>query len=622
MSKAPETDTPKKRRGATVLAWVLMAMIIGGLGGFGVTNFGGGITTIGTVGTKEISTNEYARSLQQELTAFGAQFGQQINLQQAQALGLDRKVLQSVITRAALDNEAARIGVSAGDEVVASEITSMASFQGTTGSFDRETYRFTLQQNNMTEADFEAGLRGDIARSLLQGAVVGGFQAPAALTDTLFAWSGERRGFSMLRLTEADLPTPLPEPTEADLTAYHDANIAQFTRPEAKRLTYAALLPDALAKDMPVDEAALKELYQTRIAEFVIPEKRLVERLVFGSDADAAAAKARLDAGETFESLVAERKLSLEDIDLGDVSKEELGAAGEAVFALEGPAVVGPFQSDLGPALFRMNAILSAQETTFDEARASLAAEMQTDAARRAIADKVEAVDDLLAGGATLEDVAKEQGLTVATTDYAEAADDNAEIAAYPAFRKAAAAIGEGDFPEAILLDDGGLVILNLEEIVPPMPHPLDDVRDKVVAAWRADALAKALAAHAIAAKSAVEGGASLGAYGIVEVTSAIDRQGFVEGAPETLLPAVFGMAAGELQVIEAPGFTALVQLDSIAPAVTEGEDAAALRESLQTQAAQAIAQDAFTLYTSALTSEAGITLDQAAINAVHAQFQ
>jgi peptidyl-prolyl cis-trans isomerase D len=269
-----------------------------------------------------------------------------------------------------------------------------------------------------------------------------------------------------------------------------------------------------------------------------------------------------------------------------------------------------------------MNAILSAQETTFDEARASLAAEMQTDAARRAIADKVEAVDDLLAGGATLEDVAKEQGLTVATTDYAEAADDNAEIAAYPAFRKAAAAIGEGDFPEAILLDDGGLVILNLEEIVPPMPHPLDDVRDKVVAAWRADALAKALAAHAIAAKSAVEGGASLGAYGIVEVTSAIDRQGFVEGAPETLLPAVFGMVAGELQVIEAPGFTALVQLDSIAPAVTEGEDAAALRESLQTQAAQAIAQDAFTLYTSALTSEAGITLDQAAINAVHAQFQ
>ena len=604
------------------MAWVLLAMIIGGLGGFGVTNFGGGITAIGKVGDREIATNDYARALQQELNAFGAQFGQQISLQQGMALGLDRKVLQSVITRAALHNEAARIGLSAGDAVVASEITSMAQFQGTTGSFDRETYRFALQQNNLTEADFESGLRGDIARSLLQGAVVGGFETPAALTDTLFAWAGERRGFSMLRLTEADLPTPLPAPTEADLTAYHDAHIDTFTRPEAKRLTYAALLPADLAKDMPVDEAALKDLYQSRIAEFVIPEKRLVERLVYGTEEEAKAAKARLDAGETFEALVAERKLTLEDIDMGDVSKADLGAAGEAVFALEGPAVVGPFQSDLGPALFRMNAVLSAQETTFDEARDTLASEMQTDAARRTIADKVEAVDDLLAGGASIEDVAKEQGLTLATTDYAEGADDNAEIAGYPAFREAAAKIGEGDFPEAILLDDGGLVVLRLDEIVPPTPQPLEAVRDKVTEAWHADALAKALADYATSAKAAVEGGASLGAYGIVEVTSTIDRQGFVEGAPETLLAAVFEMAAGDLRVIEAPGFTALVQLDSIAPAVTEGEDALALRDSIKVQAAQAIAQDAFSLYTQALTTEAGITLDQAAINAVHAQFQ
>ena len=50
MSKAPQSDddAPKKKRaGASILAWVLMAMLVGGLGGFGVTNFGGGITTIG-----------------------------------------------------------------------------------------------------------------------------------------------------------------------------------------------------------------------------------------------------------------------------------------------------------------------------------------------------------------------------------------------------------------------------------------------------------------------------------------------------------------------------------------------------------------------------------------------
>ncbi|NCM98254.1 MAG: peptidyl-prolyl cis-trans isomerase, partial [Rhodobacterales bacterium] len=106
---------------------------------------------------------------------------------------------------------------------------------------------------------------------------------------------------------------------------------------------------------------------------------------------------------------VAGRGLTLADIDLGDVSQSDLGAAGEPVFALTGPGVVGPLQSDLGPALYRMNAILAAQETSFDQARDQLVVEFQLDAARRAIGDRAEAINDALAGGATLEDLAREQ---------------------------------------------------------------------------------------------------------------------------------------------------------------------------------------------------------------------
>ncbi|MFD1809426.1 peptidyl-prolyl cis-trans isomerase [Gemmobacter lanyuensis] len=123
-----------------------------------------------------------------------------------------------------------------------------------------------------------------------------------------------------------------------------------------------------------------------------------MERLVFASEDEAKAAKARLDAGESFDALVEERGLKLMDIDLGDVSKAELGAAGDGVFALTAPGVAGPLPSDLGPALYRMNAVLAAQETTFEQAKADLTTEYQMDAARRAIADKVEAIDDALAG--------------------------------------------------------------------------------------------------------------------------------------------------------------------------------------------------------------------------------
>ena len=616
----PEAETKKKGKGAGMLVWGLMTLLVLGLGGFGVTNFGGGLRNIGSVGTREITTNDYARALNQELTAFGAQIGQPVNLQQGLAFGLDKQVLQGLITRAALDDESARIGVSVGDAAVAKEVSGMKAFQGVSGKFDPETYRFALKQRNMNEADFEAGLRGDVSRSLLQGAVAGGFTAPATLTDTLYAYASEKRSFSLLKLESADLKAQPAAPTDTELQSYYDANVPKFTKPEARRITYISLLPDMIAADMPVDETALKALYDTRLSEFVQPERRLVERLVFPTEADAKAAKVRIDAGEPFETFVKERGLTLEDVDMGDVGPGDLGAASDAVFALKDSGVVGPYISDLGPALFRMNAVLPAQETTFDEAKANLTGEAQLDAARRAIADKLEAVDDALAGGATLEEVQAEQGMQLVTFDYVVGGQNDDPMAGYEAFRAAADKVTVEDFPQVIGLDDGGIVAMRLDAIVPPAPIPFADAKEAVATAWTSDALTKALTLQADTVKKAVEGGASLGAYGIVRVAPELPRTGFFEDAPEGMLATVFEMTPNELRVIEGPNFVGVLRLDTVIPAATEGVDAIALKAALAAQVEQAISQDAFAAYTAALTAKSGITLDQNAINAVHAQ--
>ncbi len=620
MAKTPDDEAKRpKSKAREAAVWVMMSMLILGLGGFGVTSFSGGVTKVATVGDAEITTDEYARAFQGQLSAFSQQIGQPISSQEALAFGLDRQVLQGLVVRAALDNEAQRVGLSVGDAVVATELTSMDAFKGVSGVFDREAYRFTLDRNNQSEVEFETGLRRDVTRELLQGVIVGGFAAPATLTDTLYDWAAERRGFSMLRLGEADLAVPVADPTEAELAAYHTENIEAFTRPEAKRITYAALLPEAIAADQPIDEAVLKQLYEDRLDEFVVPERRLVERLVYPDQAAADAARARLDAGEAFETLVADRGLTLDAVDMGDMTREDLGEAGEAVFALEEGSVAGPLPTDLGPALFRVAALLAGEETTFEEARETLAIEIQTDAARRLIADKVELVDDLLAGGAALEDLVTDAGLSLATVDYVPGRQGAATIEGYPAFRAAADAAAIGDFPEAIILEDGGLVALRLDEILPAAPIPFDEAREDVTTAWRADALTKALSARAVEIKAALEGGAPIGSFGIVDVTPETARDGFIAGTPDTLLPEVFTMAEGDVRVIEGADFVAVVRLDRIVPAASEGPDAEALKAALMAQAEQAIASDAFNAFTTALTAEAGISLDQAAINAVHA---
>lgn len=623
MAKPAETEEKKPRkRGTTVMGWLLLAMIAGGLGGFGVTNFGGGVTSIGSVGGTDISVNDYARAVRQEAAAFSAQLGTQIGVSEALAFGLDKQALAGLVSRAALDNEAQRIGVSIGDESVAAEVMKQQSFQGLSGKFDRETYRMTLQQNGWTEREYETAVRGDVARSLLQGAVTGGFAAPQPMVDAMYRYIAERRGFSMIRLSEADLATPLAEPTDAALKAHYDAHLDRFTKPESKRIAYALLLPDMIAADQPVDDAVLKKMYDDRIADFVQPERRLVERLVYPDAAARDAAEARLkDGSATFEQLVEERGLTLDAIDLGDVSEADLGAAGATVFAAgEGAVIAG--DSALGPALFRMNGVLEGQNTSFEDAREDLAGELQMDAARRAIADKVEQIDDLLAGGATLEDLAKEMGMEFATLDHVPGQQGTEPVEGYQAFRNAAEAVQEGDFPEAIVLEDGGVVALEFKQTVPAAPIPFDEARDKVAEDWQKETLAKALSDQAVAFKAAAEAGTALGALGIVDVTPEIARDGFVEGAPKSLLPDVFLMQPGDLKVIEDGDFVALVRLDAITPADETGDAAAALKSALASQIEQAFAADAMQGYTGALQDAAGIQLDQAAITAVNTSLQ
>ncbi|MDP4892315.1 SurA N-terminal domain-containing protein [Cypionkella sp.] len=623
MAKAPQTDdeTPKKkRRGASVMAWILMAMLIGGLGGFGVTNFGGGASSIGAVGAQKISAEDYARALRTQMSAMSQQMGQPLTFQMAQAFGLDKQVLQSVIDNAALDNEAARIGLSVGDKSILVKLNEINAFKGLDGKIDPVIYDQVLKQNNLTKAAFEAGIRADTARQLLQTSVGSGLTTPATLIDTVAAWAGEQRGFSLLVLREKSLPTPLAEPDAAALQAYYTTYIADYTRPEAKRISYAALLPDDIAADMPVDDAKLQQIYQSRLSEFVIPEKRLVERLGFATEADAAAAKARIDAGTSFETLVQERKLTLADVDLGDVSQSQLGDAGAAVFAMTEPGVVGPLNSTVGPALFRMNAILAKQETTFEQAKPDLAKELQTEAAVKAIADKVNAIDDALAGGASLADLAKEQGLSLSSTDYAAGAEDNDPITADKAFVDAAAKLAEGDYPQAILLSSGGVIALQLDSILPPAPRAFDSVKDQVTTAARAEALAAALSAEADRIKTAVEAGSSLGSFGIVSRSAAVDRQTRLPQTPNAVVAAAFEMQPNDLRVIQDQAYIAVLQLNSITAAPSDSEALAAIRAAIDSNGARSISDDVLQLYTRALTAEAGISLDQSMINAVNAQ--
>ena len=600
--------------------WIIVGLLLIGLMGFGATNFSGTVRTIGSVGDQNISVDAFARELQREMRGIQAQTGQPMTIADARSYGLDQSVVARLTQLAALDHEAEQLGLSVGDENLQREIVRIPAFQGIDGKFDRETYRFALEQANLNETVFEDDLRAESARTLVQSAIVSGVAMPDTMADTLTDYIAAQRSFTWASLGEDSLSEPLPEPTEAELQAYYDENGAAFTLPETKKITYVLLTPADVLDDVALDEDAVRRLYDERISEFSQPERRLVERLVYPNEEAASNALAQIEVGgATFESLVQDRGLELDDIDMGDVIASDLGDAADEVFSADVGDVVGPLPSDLGPALFRVNGKLDARTTTFEDVEDQLRDELAGDQARRQIEARAEPIEDILAGGATLEEAAEETELTIGTLEWTP---DSAEgPAAYATFNEAAANVTSEDFPQIDFLDDGGIFALRLDETLPERPEPFDSAREKVAEAWRQDALVAAMAARAEEFVATLNESGDFAETGLsFKVENGLTRTAYIDQTPADFMNQVFEMETGEYRVITGEAGVIIVRLEEVLPPA-DTADVRDLRQSLSTQLDQSLSQALFAAYARDAQLRARARIDQRSVEAVLGSF-
>jgi len=610
-------------KGSRIFVWAMLAMIIVGLIGFGSTNLSGNIRSIGSVGDQEISVNTYARSLQQEIAAAEAQVGRSISFAEAQAFGIDARTQAQVITVALLDAEMSRLGVSVGDEILREQLLQIQAFQGLNGQFDREAYSFALQNAGLSESEFEEQLRNEISRTLLQSAILGGTTANDTFAKAMVGFLRETRDLTWSELTFDDLETTVAAPDEAALKSYYDENIADYTQPETRRITYVWLTPDMIVDTVEIDEQALRDSYARRADEFNTPERRLVERLSFPDMSSAQEAVSRLANGEaSFEELVAERGLELIDIDLGDVTREELGQSGDAVFADATLGVVGPLQTSLGPVVYRVNAILSAQTTEFEDALPLLRDELAYDRARRVIDTLMSDVDDMLAAGATLEDVANDTEMQLGSIGYHAAISD--AIAGYADFRTAASQVTTDDFPEVATLDDGGIFALRLDAIEEEQPESFDAVREAVSEDLLRSLQIEQLEKQAQERIDAISSGASFAELGMTaNVETALTRNSQISGAPAILALNAFELAnTGDLGSLNTGTSVIIYRLDAVVAPDLTSDESTSLTNVVTRQIEAELEQEIFEAFANAVRARTEIEIKDQALNAVHANFQ
>ena len=519
-------------------------------------------TALATVGSKEIDPDTFKRTYNTLVRNEGERMGMEITPEMAQRMGMGPSVMQQMITRLALDNYAAKLGVVTSDADVVSAVRSLAAFRGPTGQFDHTTFLNTIRTAGYnSEDDFLGEVRADLTRTQLSSAAESFFAVPAEYSLALFLYINERRAADYV-VVPSEAAGVIAAPDDKTLTDFVKANAAHFSTPEYRDVQYAWATP----ADVPVEvtDKMIADEFNTRKDSYNTAEKRDLFQIEFKDEAEARAARAKLDSGTSFEQLAAAKGLKPTDTGLGAKGQDELGdpAIGAAAFAVKEGETSQPVKGTFGWVMVKTGKItVPGVHHTLDEVKDQVRTAIQTQLAGDKLVDMLNTYDDARKKGDDMPTAAKKSGLKlghVAAMDAQGLAPDGSktDAPADPDFLTLAFKAEAGQDNDPVQAKSGAYYVVKVSGITLPKLKPLDQVRDEAVKQWttqkRAELLAakaKALTEQAQKEKSLVGVAAALKAT--VQKSDALSRNSNEAMLPAALVQKLFDAAQGG--IVSAP---------------------------------------------------------------------
>jgi peptidyl-prolyl cis-trans isomerase D len=532
-------------------------------------------TTVASVGSINIQADALSNAVRQRMDQFRGMFGSDFGPEQAKQLGIVNGVLDSLIQSDLLTLEQQRLGIVVDDTVVRDAIFADPHFHNSAGGFDRNLFNNILGANHLTENGYVALMRRDLGRAELTEALTAGASAAPILSETLYRFRNEKRTVASV-LIAADSVKGVADPTDAEIADYYAQHQATFRAPEYRGFTALILTPDDIAGTIEVPEDKLKTEYQTRVDEFSTPERRKLEQMILPDAAKANEAAAALAAGKSFEEVA--KDIAHEDasaIDLGWVKRDEmLPALADAAFGLKEGEVGKPIESPLGWHIFKATGAEAGATKPFDEVRAQIATDVAREMASEKIYQLANQLEDSLAGGSTLEQLAEQFKLkltTVAAVDP-DGKDPKGAAVAIPASEEVLKSVFEtaqGQTSRLAETHDNGYFVVRTDKVTPSAVRPLDEVKDPAKTAWLAEKRNAAAEAIAKEIEAALTDGKTLEDVAAtkqdkVETIADIARAGGSSGLPAELVAKIFGVKPGQTAVAAGPKGWYVTQLKSV----------------------------------------------------------
>ncbi len=441
-----------------------------------------------------IGEREYYDALQNTVRQYREALGPSFSEKMIEELGLKDKILDGLIDKILILQEARRLGLAVSDEELREAIESVPAFQAN-GQFDRRNYERALRLNRMTPEEFEENQRENllISKAISLVKTNGGKVSEEEVLDT-YLFENERISLTFLKIGPDSFKNQV-NANEIETKEYYQKHLEDFRIPTFAQVQYLLFRPSDFLSKIQVSPDEIKRHYDLRKDTFKIPKQVKAKDILIKTgpqdtpdqlEAKKKKAEEILEKAKKtkdFGSLAkqySEADNAAKGGDLGWIQKGMFGEQVEsALLSMKAGDLSGVVAARDGFHIFKVDEVKEEKQKPLEEVKDQILQTLKNEKAKAEASRKADDAFYSLFRSRDLEGYAREKDIPIKTTGLFKEGDEIPDIGKNPLFYSSAFALKLGEISPVVNVPPNFYVLKLLNKKESRIPT-LDEVKEEV----------------------------------------------------------------------------------------------------------------------------------------------
>ncbi len=477
-----------------LLGAIVIVFIFWGVGSFRSQR----MDVIAKVNGEKIMTETFQREYNQTLEQYSKMFGGSIPESMLKQLNLKQQVLDSLINKTLIRQQAAKMGIRVSKQEVQQAILGIPAFK-VNGVFDKRAYEAALRNARLTPAGFEAQVRESLLMEEIRALLGAGITVPETEAKEHYLYENQEINISYVKVDSSDCESEV-QYSDEELKEWFETHREEYRTEPKIKLTYLLFDIKSAERDANVTEAEIEAWYEAHQQDYHKKEQRKARHILIKVPQDAS------------EQEVEAKKKKIEEIrariekgaDFAEVAKEvsedpgsgknggELGfftknamvkPFADVAFSMKKGELSQPVRTRFGWHIILLEDIKPEHTQPLDEVREEIRKRLATQKARKEVWDRANAAYDEIIQLGSLEDFAKTSGITLKSTPLFSKKSAPPMLGKNPELLNSIFALSKGELTSLLDVPDGVLIAEVTEKEAPHIPE-FETVKERVKEAY------------------------------------------------------------------------------------------------------------------------------------------